>query len=125
MHMLSRLAVLSLLGLALPSAALRVSSPQVSRRRAVMAGAAAMVPAVALTPRSAHADAIADIAARANAQAAQAAKEKEQAAADKKAFKEATDGIANTATTGALVAILGGAVPPLATRTLIFPPASH
>ena len=93
--------------LALPSAALRVS-PLTTRRSAIAAGAASLVPAALVPMRAAHADALEDIAARSNA-AAEEARAKRAKQAEGQALKDAAGGGFNIILSAGILTLLGGA----------------
>jgi len=91
----------------LPSAALQVS-PLSSRRQAV-ASAARLVPGLVLLPQIAHADAIADIAARNNAAAAETKQAKAKAKEEGPGFlDQAGSSIASVVAPAAGLSLIGG-----------------
>ena len=91
----------------LPSAALQVS-PLSSRRQAV-ASAARLVPGLVLLPQIAHADAIADIAARNNAAAAETKVAKAKAKEEGPGFlDQAGSSIASVVAPAAGLSLIGG-----------------
>ena len=102
-----RLAVVALIALAaLPSAALRVP-PLTTRRGALIAGAS-LAPGFLLPQQMAHADSIADIAAKSNREAKEAAERKAKAAQGVNLSEAAGSGL-NVILTGASAVLLAGA----------------
>ena len=92
--------------LAAPSSALKITAP-LTRRHAVVAGAASVVPSLVLPRPAAYADSVEEIAARSNA-AAQVDKDRKARSAENQGLADAAGSAFGVLVTGGIVAVVGG-----------------